>query len=346
MLLKSRIPYELGIALVAVFVGPLGNFVYLYSVSHNASSAFYGTFMSMNAGESGFMSAIQSNWYSFFSNVLWYIFLFYVAFIVRHLRMRLVKAEPELVSLAPKGKETTREIFRIVSRGLPQLVIMAVFLIVYATSVPDLMGKGELTVLSTPVYVLRSLFRSLMFGSVLWLYCGTLLGLYRLGKQSLRLKSFHEDLMLGTKTLGSLSFSFSSAYFLGLILFAAQMILGGLAGQTAIVNVIAILVLVPAGLALFVAPLISTHNRMVEVKNAEIASTGRLLSDFIDRDQRSTRKRDQDTIHLLTLEATERRVMSIKTWPVENPLIGKLAIITISVAATLIARIIQIILNI
>jgi hypothetical protein len=225
-------------------------------------------------------------------------------------------------------------------------VIMAVFLLVYATSVPDLLSKGELTVFSTSVYVLRSLVRSLLFGSVLWLYCGSLWGLYRFGKQSLRFKSYHEDLMLGTKKLGSLSFSFSLAYFLGLTLFAAQMILGGLAGQTAIVNVVAILVLVPAGIALFIAPLISTHNRMVEVKKAEIASTGKLLSEFINRDPKSAKKKNQSAIQLLTLETTERRVMSIKTWPIENPLIGKLALVAISVAATLIARIIQILLNI
>ena len=267
-LIASNIPYELALVLVAVFVGPLGNFLYLYSVSNNALRSFYGTFISMNAGESGFIAAIQSNWYSFAGNVLWYAFLFYVAFIVRLLRMRLIKAEPELVSLAPKGEETISEIFKIVSNAIPQLVIMAVFLIVYATAVPDLMSRGELTAFSTPVYILRSLIRSLMFGSVLWLCCGSLLGLYSFGKQSLRLKSYREDLMLGTKRLGSLSFSFSSVYFLGLALFAAQMILGGLAGQTSIVNVIAILVLVPAGMVLFIAPLMSTHNRMVEVKKA------------------------------------------------------------------------------
>jgi hypothetical protein len=346
ILIASRIPYELGIVLIAVFVGPLGNFLYLYSVSNNAVSSFYGTFLSMNAGESGFITAIQSNWYSFAGNILWYAFLFYVALIVRHLRISLIKAEPELESLAPKGQESIREIFGIVSRALPQLVITAVFLLVYATSVPDLVGKGELTVFSTPVYVFRSLFRSVMFGSVLWLYCGSLWGLYRFGKLNLRFKSCHEDLMLGTKKLGSLSFSFSIAYFLGLTLFAAQMILGGLAGQTAVVNVVAMLVLVPAGIALFIAPLISTHNRMVEVKKAEIASTGKLLSEFIYRNPKSARKKSQNAIELLALETTERRVMAIKTWPVENPLIGKLALIAISVAATLIARIIQIILNI
>ncbi len=346
IILLSRIPYELGVFLVAIFVGPLGNFLYLYSVSYNASSSFYGTFMSTNAGESGFIVAIQSNWYLFASNILWYAFLLYVAFIVRHLRMRLINAEPELVSLAPKRKATVREIFGMVSSNIPQLVIMAIFLFVYATSVPDLMSRGELTLLSTPVYILRSVFRSLMFGSVLWLYCGALFGLYRFGKQPLRLKSYHEDLMLGTKKLGSLSFSFSLAYFLGLTLFALHMILGGLAGQTAIVNVIAMLVLVPAGLALFVAPLVSTHNRMVEVKNAEVASTGRQLSEFMNRNPKAARKRAQNTIDLLSLETTERRVMAIKTWPVENPLIGKLALVAISVAATLIARILQILLNI
>lgn len=346
MLIASRIPYEIGIVLIALFVGPLGNFLYLYSVSNNAVSSFYGTFLSMNAGESGFITAVQSNWYSFAGNILWYAFLFYVALIVRHLRISLIKAEPELVSLAPKGEESVREVFGIVSKVIPQLVMMAVFLLVYATSVPDLMGKGELTILSTPVYVLRSVFRSVLFGSVLWLYSGSLLGLYRFGKLNLRFKSCHEDLMLGTKKLGSLSFSFSLAYFLGLTLFAAQMILGGLAGQTAVVNVIAILVLVPAGLALFIAPLISTHNRMVEVKKAEIASTGKLLSEFIYSDPKSARKKSQSAMQLLALETTERRVMSIKTWPVENPLIGKLALIAISVAATLIARIIQILLNI
>jgi hypothetical protein len=346
ILIASRIPYEIGIVLLAVFVGPLGNFLYLYSVSNNAVSSFYGTSMSMYAGEFGFIEAIQSNWYSFAGNILWYAFLFYVAFIVRRLRMHLIKAEPELESLAPEKQKSVQEVFNIVSKVTPQLVITAVFLLVYATSVPDLMNRGELTIFSTPVYVFRSLFRSVLFGSVLWLYSGALLGLYRFGKLNLKFKSCHEDLMLGTKKLGSLSFSFSIAYFLGLTLFAAQAVLGGLASQTPAINVVAILVLVPAGMALFIAPLISTHNRMAEVKKAEIASTGKLLSEFIYRNPESARKKRQSAVELLALETTERRVMAIKTWPVENPLIGKLALVAISVAATLIARIIQILLNI
>lgn len=345
MLIKSPIPYALSTILVALFVGPLGNFLYLYAVSGNSLGAFYGTFLSINAGESGLIVAIESNWFSLAGNVMWYTFLFYVAFIARYLRMHLVKAKPDLVSLAPDGEETVHRIFEPVSKVIPQLVIMSVFLIVYATSVPELIGKGEFTALSAPIYVLRSLFRSLMFGSVLWLYGASLWGLYRFGKHGLRLKSYLEDPLLGTKKLGSLSFAFSSAYFLGLALFAAQMILGGLTGQTVVVNVVAILILVPAGIALFIAPLVSTHIRMAEVKRAEIASTGKLLSELISRNAGATEKGDRHMIRLLTLESTERKVMSIRTWPFENPVIGKLAIIAFSVAATLIARLIQILLN-
>jgi hypothetical protein len=85
---------------------------------------------------------------------------------------------------------------------------------------------------------------------------------------------------------------------------------------------------------------------MAEVKRAEIASTGKLLSELFNRVSEPARKDDQKLIELMALEATERKVMSIKTWPVENPLIGKLALVAISVAATLIARLIQIILGI
>jgi len=346
MLISSHIPYILVVILFAAFVGPLGNFLFLYSVSGNALDAFFGAFLSINAGEGGFIESLQSNWYSFVGNILWYAFLFYVAFIVKFLRMRLVKAEPELVSLAPDREETVHRVFRHVPRVIPQLVITSIFLFVYATSVPDLLVQGELTILSSPIYILRSLLRSLLFGSVLWLYCGSLWGLYRFGKQNLRLKSYHEDPLLGTKKLGSLAFSFSTTYFLGLVLFGAQMILGARAGQTAIVNIIAVLILVPAGIALFVAPLASTHNRMAEVKKTEIASTGKLLSELFNRPSEPVKKDKQKMVELMTLEATERKVMSIKTWPVESPLIGKLALVAISVAATLIARLIQIFLGI
>lgn len=344
-LVRFKVPYRLSAVLVAVFVGPLGNFLFLFSLSNNMQSALYGTFGFANAGESGTVLNMQFNWYLFISNIIWYAFLFYVVFSARYLRLRLAKAEPFLKTLAPNRKKTLRKTFQIVSKPYPQLAIMFIFLIVYATSVPELMVRGELTAISTPIYILRSLLRSLTFGSVLWLCCAALWGLYRFGKQQLRLKSYQEDPMLGAGELGSLSFSFTWVYFLGLALFATQMVLGGLAGNTPIVNLLTVTVLVPAGIGLFLAPLASIHKKMVEAKKSEIASTRKMFSDLV-RVAEPYEKDDQRMIRLLTLEAVERNAASIRTWPIESPVLGKITLITISVSATMIARLIQILLHI
>jgi len=344
LLTRLRIPFTLGLVLVATFVGPLGNFLFLFSVSNDPQSAFYGTFGMAYAGESGYIPVNQYYIYSIIGNAIWYVFLFYVAFLIPYLRLKLIKVEPDLIALSPNGRKTVRETFRMVSKATPQLVITIVFMVIYATSVPELASKGELTAFSTPIYVLRSFLRSLMFGSVLWLYCASLLGLYRFGKKELRLKSYHEDPMLGTEVLGRLSFSISSVYFLGLLLFTMQMILGGLVGQTAIINVIVLLVLVPAGLALFFAPLMCTHNVMHAVKRNEITSMRKMFSE-LTRTTEPVEKDDQRMIKLLTIEAIERKALSIRTWPIETPITGKLALITISVTATMIARLIQILLH-
>jgi len=339
MFIFSHLPFTLGALLVALFVGPLGNFLYYYAISANVVEAFYRTLFSVNMGGIGFTTALSSYWYSLVGNLLWYIFLFYVAFIIRYLRRRLIYAEPELISLAPNGNKDVRRIFRIVSMTVPQLVIMTIFLFVYATSVPDLLAKGELTVLSTPVYILRSLFRSIMFGSVLWLFGSSLWGLYNFGKLRLKLKSCYEDSMLGTRELGSLSFSFSIPYFIGLTLFAGQeMILGRLPGETSLINMISMLILIPAGITLFMAPLVSTHHRMLEAKKAEKTSAEKEMSGLMSRIRETGEKDDRNVIRLLLLETLERKVEKIKTWPIDNPLIGKLALIAISVTAALIAQ--------
>jgi hypothetical protein len=343
ILVRLRTPYWLSAIIVAVFVGPLGNFLFLFSLSNDMQSALYGTF-GLSVAESR-VPNIQFNVYLFVSNIIWYAFLFYVAFSARYLRLRLAKAEPFLTTLVPNGKKTVRKAFHVVSKAYPQIIMTIIFLMVYATSVPDLVAKSELTALSTPIYILRSLLRSLMFGSVLWLCCASLWGLYRFGKQQLKLKSYQEDPMLGTGEMGSLSFSFTFVYFLGLALFSTQMILGGLAGSTTIVNLATVTVLVPAGIGLFLAPLVSIHKKMVEAKKSEIASTRKMFSDLI-RAPQPYEKDDQHMIKLLTLDAIERKAASIRTWPIESPVLGKITLITISVSATMIARFIQILLNI
>ena len=133
-----HLPFTLGALLTAFFIGPLGNFLYFYAVSADINDALYRTLFSVNLEEIGFTNALSSNWYSLVGNLVWYIFLFYVAFLISYLRKRLIQAEPKLISLAPKGEIDIRRISRIVTMILPQLVIMIIFLLVYATSVPDM----------------------------------------------------------------------------------------------------------------------------------------------------------------------------------------------------------------
>lgn len=332
--------------LVAVFIGPLGNFIFLFSVSNNLQNAFYRTFGYIDTGKTGYIMGIQFNWHSFVSNMIWYIFLFYVAFSIRQLRLTLVNLEPKLLSLTSDGERTPHEIFRIVSQPFPQLIITSLFMLIYATSVPDLIRNGELTTLSTPIFILRSLFRSLMFGSVLWLYFSSLWGLYHFGKQCLRFKPYLEDPMLGVGEVGTAAFAFSKVYFVGLSLFTAQMVLGGMIGHTSSVNFVVLLILVPAGIALFLAPLISTHNRMVDAKKVELRSIRKLLSELVYQSAESNEREEPPVSKLLTFEALDKKAASISTWPFESQAIGKLVAIMLSVIAIILARLIQILFQI
>ena len=335
-----RLPLIFGTLLFALFIGPLGNFLFYFAVSGNATDAFFRTFFTVSIQGMELTTAVSSYWYLLAGNLLWYIFLFYVAFLVRYLRKRLIQSEPKLILLAPDGEKDVRRIFRIVSMIYPQLIIMMIFLLVYATSIPDMLGKGELSIFSTPVFILRSLVRSIMFGSVLWLFCAGLWGLSTFGKMQLKLKSYFEDSMLGTRELGSLSSSFSVPYFLGLALFTAQMTFSGLTGQTSLVNTISLLILIPMGITLFLAPLVSTHRRMLEAKKAEKALADTQMSGLITHIRETGEEDDRNVFRLLLLETLERKVKCIKTWPIDDLLLEKLLIIATSATAILIAQVI------
>ena len=344
VLSRSHLPLTFGTLIFGLFTGPLGNFIYLYAVSNNLANSLYRTFFSTVAVDSGSINNFPINWHSLAGNLLWYLFLCYVAFLPNHIRSKLVDSEKELLELAHNKKKDIKKNFKMISNILPQLTITLVFLFVYSTAVPDLLVKGELNVFSSIIYVLRSFSRSLMFGSVLWLYCASLYGLYRFGKGELKFKSYTEDLMLGTGKIGSISFSLSVAYFFGITIFAGQMILGDIVSQNVTpVNILAMLFLVPFGVVLFMAPLISIHKRMVEVKNAECTSTSKIISETINSYSEPGLNSADNMIKLMVLENVEKKANSIRTWPVESPVLGKLTIITLSVTATIIARIIQII---
>ena len=314
-------------------IGPLGNFLYLYFISFDPLNAIYGTF--------GIVEGSTSNLYSVLSNTFWYGFLFFVPFSIRYLRVKLGKIQPVLSSLAPEGEMTVRSVFGRLLSARFQLVVVAVFLAVYATSVPGLLAHGEFTALSGSIYLFRSIVRSLTFGSVLGLYCGALWGLYRFGKKELKLKPFKQDRFLGVRDIGSVSFTFAAVYFVALTLFTIHAVIGGMTGDFPIVNLLFIMSLPLIGVILFLAPLVSTHERMVKAKEAESLNLMELSTRLLE-----TQKGDEDDnfrfTKLLAIEALERKISSIPTWPFATQMLGKLTTIMLSVVAIVTARIIQI----
>ncbi len=334
VLSRVHLGFMSGTILVFLLIGPLGNYLFSSSVSFELDDAFYMTF--------GLARDSPLNPYLVASITFWFAFLLFVCLSVRHLRLRLAKAQPVLVSLAPEGETTVNSVFRFVSSVPFQLTIAVIFLIVYMTSVPGMVASGEFTVLSGSIYLFRSLLRSVVFGSVLGLCFGTLWGLYRFGKEKLRLKSFSQDRWLGVKELGSLSFTFTSFYFIGLTLFIIQAVLSGKTGASSMVNLFFMMLLPPLGVVLFLAPLVSTHRRMAEVKADEVNRL-RARSEVVLNDVLHAEKDDSTQYpKLLALEALEKKTSSIPTWPFATHSLGQLVTVVLSVVALVIFRIIQI----
>ncbi len=338
VLSRVHLGFISGTILVFLLIGPLGNYLFSSSVSFELDDAFYATF--------GLANDSPVNPYLVASTAFWFAFLLFVCFSVRHLRLRLAKAEPVLVSLAPDGEATVSSVFRFASSAPFQLAIAAMFLIVYMTSVPGMMANGEFTLLSGSVYVFRSLLRSVVFGSVLGLCFGTLWGLYQFGRKKLRLIPFSQDRWLGARELGSLSFTFTSIYFVGLTLFTIQAVLGGMTGASSIVNLLFMTSLPPLGVVLLLAPLVSAHHRMAEVKANEVSRL-REQSEVILNDVLHAGKEDNTQYpKLLALEALEKKTSSIPTWPFATHVLGQLVTVMLSVVALVVFRIIQIVFGI
>ena len=346
ILLKVHLPYKLSTILAALFVGPLGNFLFLFAISFDFPRALYATFISLNAGVSGLPSETSVNWYSFIGNIAWYIFLSHVAFSIRRLRLTLAKLEPKIVSLTLDEGRSLTGMFRLVFHPIPQLAITVIFMFIYGTFVPNMISKGELTLLSTPIFIFPSLLRSIMFGSMLWFCFASLWGLYQFGKTCPGFKSFLEDPMLGAGVLGTMSFSLSKTYFFSLSIFAVQMVLGELVGNTISLNFVIMFVLIPVGIVLFLAPLVSTHKRMIEVKKNELKIIRRQFAYYLTPAPTLNLSDERVVTKLFLLESLEKKAGAISTWPVESPVTEKFVAILTSVSVVILAKYIQIFLHI
>jgi hypothetical protein len=264
------------------------------------------------------------------------------------MRLKLVTAKSTLLPLLPEGEEAFHQVFSPICHLRPP-ILLGTTLIILANfqTYPDLpinyaTFAGSYTASLVFVY-LWLIFWLMVVGTFMWVYFGSIRGLYMLGTKSLILKSFREDKTLGTKPIGLLSLSFASIYIIGIGLAVLLVII--LLPQTTFPffsSLLAILILI--GIAFFFLPLYSVHKRMVEAKSREQENVRQQLSKVVEQKltSESSMKELGEALDRLTtiiaVDITKEELDSIPTWPVDAPIIGRLVTLIFTIIGILIAN--------
>ena len=271
-------------------------------------------------------------------DVLYYTIVFvmsvYFPLAVRFVRARVLEAEAIITPLMPGGEADYHQAFSgaISYRGQFITVGAIAVLAIYIISQTN-------TLVYTVMISVCAAYIAFMLGSLVWVYLGCIIGLYRLGGKPLKFRSFREDPKLGTKPIGLLSLSLVGAYFAGvvlLILFSAVSP-SQLYKSSYLFAIYAVLIVI--GLAMFFLPLFKVHFRMAEEKTRQDS----LIQRNFDCSSHDLKSGDEENPlvsirKLLSLDMADRKLQAISTWPFDTSLLGKLLTILLAVTAALIAR--------
>ena len=293
-------------------------------------------------------SVIASLEYAFnLQNLLNSPFIPYLFYATHYMRLRLLKSENTLSRLLPGGEEEFHRLFGRVSAVKPQLATwgaVSIVLLVEVNVLPILLPSvsnqpsGPKTPLGQTAFEITSfanfLITTLVVSSLAWVYYSTLKGIHRMGSAALNFPRFYRDPFLGLKPVGSLALALATAYF-GL---EGLFIVTGFASPPTAVDLIVVggvlLGLVIIGILAFFLPLRKLHACMSKQKALERANLSDRFARIVDAEQV-----EQDAPEVLTVDLLDRKVSQIATWPFDFSILGKLTIITLSVAAALLTRV-------
>ncbi len=277
------------------------------------------------------------------ANAAVFVIVDFLVFLGIHaMRMWLVSAKDELVALCPDGEPAYRHAFRFTSAMWPVLISAALELFSGIDLALSDSGRREGLFL-IPLEILRFLL-TLGILSFVWIYATGLRGLYELGKGRLRLKSYREDTLLGTRLIGQLSLRFAFWYFTVLLI---VLVGNSFAGDLSTALTVAVFAII--GIPMFFLPSLSIRRKMAEVKRREVHAARtrfvQVVADLHGNDSPSggeslalveRRLRDLTTLQVLEMEI--RETANIRTWPYDSRILGQLTIIVLSVTAAMITR--------
>ena len=337
-----RIPHVFGSLLMAFLLGPpgaiLSTFVHtgdIFEAFDRVVGLFFGSPLPFLQGYLGLS--------------LLFILFYYLLYMIQFMRQRLESAESQLASILPEGEETFEAIFGSVSKSTPPIAFAVLFTLVIAFQcVPELPDNFPIFCVSNlnKVFLLLAWpFWFVTFCTFVWVYVGSVRGLYELGRK-VKLKSFNEDKMLGVRPVGSLSLSLTYTYFVGLIILGLlPTILQPEASFLGYLVVLALCALV--GLILFFLPQFALHRKMVEAKEAEQELLRRELSRVVkvtgeEKDDVESTTEIKDALERLTtvlhVDITKDELENIPTWPFDTQIIGRLAGMAMSIIIVIIGQ--------
>ena len=268
----------------------------------------------------------------------------YLFLIVRYMRLRVVTSEASIAARLSGGEQDYQRAFGRMTQTAPVIilsVILGAALLGLYASLGVLLPIPSVIVLNIIVVYLNVL----AFMTYFWEFAMTCLGLHKLGGSSLRLGSFIEDRMMGSKPMGNLALSLTAAYFGGLLL--TDLLLSTFL-PSSILGTVLFLGFILLGIALFFLPLNSIHARMQAEKQ-------RLMQEVVARYPRLNPDPSQpkgtatmDDVHtrlarltdLQEVEMLDRKIASLPTWPFDIQVVSRFITIVLSVTAVLLSRVI------
>jgi hypothetical protein len=310
------LPYSWAAVAWTIILGSPGSILFEYVDTHSVVFYFTGPVL--------------------YNNISLAITLFYLFYIPRYLRLRIVNAEREISPLMPGQEKEYHAAFRQLTNPLPVLIVSLPFL----TPIPSAVPLGWS--FSTASHLMQFVMIALGLGNFVWEYSVSNWGLHRLGKSQLKLKSFLEDRMMGARPIGNAALSATISY-LGGILFLIL-----LGTSNASINglglYIAVVFLLVLGVVMFFLPLYSLHKKMMDEKIRSQQELGRRFLSLtrIDTGDVGTSASNEDALgrllRLKEFEITEKKLANTPSWPFDVQVLARLITIVLSVAAVLLSR--------
>jgi len=337
----TRLPYSVGCLLIAVALGGPGNFLVWYFYSFSLEEAWRRMLSNTLRGivtitQFGREMPVTQELLEIAIGT-WTLFL--GLYLARYWRLKVVTFKSKLSSLSPNGETAYNRAFGLVSSAKGALLVTFVFYLLYF---PILSALSENNPASLFGAIVLNPLSALVYAAAFWVYLSGLWGLRKFGLEPLNLRRFYEDKMLGLRPLGEIAVSLASTFLVLITSFFAVSLL-----SADVFNMAVSLACLLLALTMLFLPLWGIHGKMIQVKQQEEASL-RLRS--IQPITAAPKQNSEEDLlsrieELLRLQALEDKVSNISDWPFETKVVKQLVAIIVSVAAIILARLIQVALH-